>query len=218
LNEKEDRPKVLILSHESSTELHFAIEERQSPWIKIGAILCAVAITGMLLAGYFVLQRRHKQQALVRQQAAEAAKRTPPIEAQVFENEARLQNGNALVGGTVRNVSNARLDNLSVEIQLIPRAGEELKLQQVNLEPASLNPGEEGHYSLAVPSHQWSATRLVRLISAARNTEIGFKSQVGERRPIEAQPQGMRVVVVPHPKGSSNDGFLNTPDKPIPIH
>lgn len=207
------------MSHESTTELQLAVEARQSPWIKTGAIVCAIALTGALLAGYFLLQRRHKQQALAAQQAAQAAKRGLPVEAQVFENEARLQNGNALVGGTVRNVSNARLDNLMVEIQLIPRSGEELKLQQVNLEPASLNPGEEGHYSLAVPSHQWSATRLVRLYSAARNTEIGFKSQVGERRPVETQPEGMRrVVVVPHSKSSGNDGFLNTPDKPIPIH
>jgi len=180
-------------------------------------VVCALAVTGALLTGYFVLQRRHKQQALAAQQAAQEAKKKAPVEAQVFEDEARLQGGEALIGGVVRNISNTRIDNLSLEIQLIPRAGETLKAQQIKLEPASLNPGEEGHYSLTIPSHQWSATRIVRLFSAGRNAEIAFKSEAGTRRPLEA-PQGeTKIVIVPKQKGNG-DGFLNTPDNPIPIH
>ena len=193
------------------------MEERQSPWIKVGAIVCAVAVTSALLLGYFILQRRHKQQALAAQQAAQAAKKGALIEAQIFENEARIQGGAALIGGVVRNISNARIDDLNLEIQLIPRAGEALKTQQVKLEPASLNPGEEGRYALTIPTHQWSATRIVRLFSAGRNAEIAFRSEVGERRPLETPQQGMRVVVVPKQNGKG-DGFLNTPDNPIPIH
>jgi hypothetical protein len=192
-------------------------EERQSPFIKLGAIACALAVTGALLGGYFVLQHRHQQRALAAQQAVAAAKKSPPIAAQVFENEARLQGGDAIVGGVVRNISNARIDELSVEIQLIPRAGENLKVQQVKLEPANLNPGEEGRYSLSVPSRQWSATRLVRLLSGARNSELAFKSQLGERRPLEGPPQGAKIVIVPERKGK-RDEFLNTPDNPIAIH
>jgi hypothetical protein len=204
------------LSYNSSKEFHFTVEERKSPWIKIGAIVCAVAVTGSLLLGYFILQRRHKQQALAAQQAAQAAKQHAPIEAEIFENEARIQGGDALIGGVVRNISNARIDDLNLEIQLIPRAGEGLKVQQVKLEPVSLNPGEEGRYALTIPSHQWSATRIVRLFSARRKDDIAFKSELGERRPLET-PQGVRVVVVPKQNGKDN-GFLNTPDTPIPIH
>ena len=204
------------MSQAAKSELHLTIEEKQSPLVKIGAALCALAVTAALLAGYFVLQHRQKQRALAALQQQQAAKKSPPAEAQVFENEARLQGGDAVIGGIVRNISNARIDDLSVEIQLIPRAGLNLKLQQVRLEPASLNPGEEGRYMLTVPSHQWSATRLVRLISSARNTEIAFKSELGERRPLEQPAGGVKVVIVPRPKGRG-DEFLNTPDNPIPI-
>jgi hypothetical protein len=207
-----------VLSDKQLNEPHLLVdEERQSPFIKLGAIVCALAVTGALLAGYFFLQHRHQQRAQAAQRAAEAAKKLPPIEAQVFENEARLQGGDAIVGGIVRNISNARIDELSVEIQLIPRTGENLKVQQVKLEPANLNPGEEGRYSLTVPSRQWSATRLVRLLSGARQTELAYKSQLGERRPLEGPPQGAKIVIVPERKGK-RDEFLNTPDNPITIH
>ena len=203
---------------ESSNELHLVADgPRQSPWIKTAAVACALAVTGALLAGYFVLQHRHKQQALTRQRAAEAAKKAPPIEAQVFENEARLEGGAAVVSGVVRNISNARLDSLKAEIQLIPRVGEQLQVQQVKLQPDSLNPGEEGRYSLSVPSRQWSATRLVRLLSEGRNAEVAFRSQVGERRPLE-QPQGGGKVIVVQPRKGKRDEYLNTPDNPIAIH
>lgn len=195
-----------------------ADEPRQSPLIKVGAVVCALAVTGALLAGYFGLQHRQKQRALGAQQAAEAAKKSAPIEAQIFENEARLQGGEAVVGGVVRNISNARIDDLSVELQLIPRVGESVKLQQVKLEPASLEPGQEGRYSLSVPARQWSATRLVRLLCGARNTEVAFRSQVGERRPLEGPPQGAKVIVVPPERKGKRDEFLNTPDTPISIH
>ena len=204
------------MAQQPTSELHFSIEEKQSPLIKIGAALCALAVTAALLAGYFLLQHRQKQRALLPQQQQQAAKKNVPIEAQIFENEARLQGSDAIIGGMVRNISNARIDDLSVEIQLIPRAGETLKTQQVRLEPTSLNPGEEGRYTLSIPSRQWSASRLVRLISGARNTEIAFKSEVGERRPLEQPAPGTRVVIVPRPKGKGDD-FLNTPDNPIPI-
>jgi hypothetical protein len=205
-------------SDEPLNELHLVTDEgRQSPWIKLGAVACALAVTGALLAGYFVLQHMQKQRALAAQQTAEAAKKNPPIEAQIFENEARLQGGDAIVGGVVRNISNTRIDEMSVEVQLIPRTGENLKVQQVKLEPASLNPGEEGRYSLTVPSRQWSATRLLRLVSGARSGEIAFRSQVGERRPLEQPSQGGKVIIVPGRKGK-RDEFLNTPDNPIAIH
>jgi hypothetical protein len=205
---------VLDLAQQSSSELHFSIEEKQSPLIKIGAALCALFVTAALLAGYFFLQHRQKQRALLAQQQQQAAKKVVQLEAQVFENEARLQGSDAIIGGVVRNISNARIEDLSVEIQLIPRTGETLKTQQIKLEPTSLSPGEEGSYTLSIPSRQWSASRLARLISGARNTEIAFKSEMGERRPLE-QP-GTRVVIVPRSKGKGDD-FLNTPDNPIPI-
>lgn len=201
---------------EISHEFHFAsAAEKPATLTKIGAGICALLVTGTLLGGFFVLHRRQQQQAAARQAAA-TAKQSAPVAAQIFENEARLKGENAFVGGVVRNVSNARMDDLSVELELLPRAGVSVKLAQVKLEPASLNPGEEGRYSLTVSSHLWGATHLTRLLSATRNTEIAFKSQLGARRPLEQPAQGAKVIVVPKPKGKG-DEFLNTPDNPIPI-
>lgn len=207
----------MAMSDETSREIHFAgADDKPAPWTKAGAVICALLVTSTLLGGFFLLHRRHQQQAAAAQQAASVMKKNAVVEAQIYEDEAQLKGGNALISGLVRNISNARIDDLSVEIQLIPRAGENFKLAQINLQPATLNPGEEGRYSLSVPSHQWSATRLVRLLSAARTTEIAFRSQVGERRPLESPPQGVKVIVVPRTR-DKGDGFLNTPDNPIPI-
>lgn len=202
------------MSDNTSREFHFsAVADRPATMLKLGAGICALLVTLALLGGYFVMHRR-QQQAAAAQQAA--ARRSVPVAAQIFEDEAQLKGENAVLGGLVRNVSNARMDDLSVELELIPRTGENTKLQQVKLEPASLNPGEEGRYQLTVSSHQWGATHLTRLFSATQNTDIAFKSQVGARRPLEQPAQGTKVVVVPKPK-SKGDGFLNTPDTPIPI-
>src|SRR5205085_904000 len=159
------------------------------------AAVCALSVTVALLAGYFVLQRRHKQQALAAQLAAHAAKKKAPIELQVFEDEARLQGGAALIGGVVRNISNARIDDLNLEIQLIPRVGETLTTQQVKLEPASLNPGEEGHYSLTIPSHQWSATRIVRLLSDLRIAPCAEQTHDARRAPL-VRRDGQRIMAL----------------------
>ncbi len=205
------------MSDEAAHDVDYmAAGEERATWTKVGAGICALLVTSTLLGGFFVLHRQHQQQTTAAQQAAAAVKKNAAVEAQIFENEAQLKGGNALIGGLVRNTSNARIDDLSVEIQLIPRAGENFKLEQIKLQPANLNPGEEGHYSLTVPSHQWSATRLVRLLSSTRAAEIAFKSQLGERRPLESTPQGVKVIVLPRPRGKG-DEFLNTPDNPIPI-
>ncbi len=200
---------------ETSREFHFtAAVAKPATLTKVGASVCALLVTGTLLGGFFVLHRRHQQAAAAAQQAS--ARKNPAVVAQIFEDEAQLKGENAFISGMVRNVSNARIDDLLVEIQLIPRVGENAKLTQVKLEPASLNPGAEGRYSLTVSSHQWSATHLARLFSATGNAELAFRSQLGARRPLEQQAQGTRVIVVSKPKGKGDD-FLNTPDNPIPI-
>jgi hypothetical protein len=201
----------------TTQEIHLTTEERRSPLVRVGAIACAVLVAVALVSGYFILNRRQQQRALAARQAAEAAKKVaPPVLAQVYENEARLQAGQAQISGVVRNVSNARLDDLAVELQLIPRAGENLKTERLKLEPAGLNPGEEGRYAYTLDSHLWSATRLVRIVSGAEGAEIGFKTQLGSRRPLEEPATGTKVVVVPRQRGKGDD-FINTPDNPIPI-
>ncbi len=202
---------------EISHQLHFAsVNDKPATLPKIWAVLCALLVTATLLGGFFVLHKRQQQAAAAAAVQQATAKQNAPVAAQIFEDEAQLKGEKALVGGLVRNVSNARMDDLIVEIELLPRTGASVKLVQVKIEPASLNPGGDGRYALFVSSHQWSATHITRLLSVNRNTEIAFKSQPGARRPLEQPAQGTRVIVVPKSKGKG-DEFLNTPDNPIPI-
>jgi hypothetical protein len=89
--------------------------------------------------------------------------------------------------------------------------------RKLNVEPSDLAPGEEGRYTLSLPSSEWSGARVLNLNSGRRTEAIAFKSALGARRPPERLPQGSpKVVVVPRPKPKGEE-FLNTPDDPIRI-
>jgi hypothetical protein len=165
---------------------------------------------------------RARQLAGVRaaQQAEPEAKVAAPPEAQIFEDEARLKGSQALITGAVRNISDQRLEALSLELELKRRGNaQEVERRKISVEPAVLAPGQEGRYTLSLPSSEWSGARLLNLYSGRRAESIAFKSAVGARRPPERTPQGSpKVVVVPRPKPKGGgEEFINTPDDPIRI-
>lgn len=185
--------------------------------VKTGAIICALTITVALLGGYMFLRARHANQIKAQEQAEKESKVAPSPQAQIYEDEAILKGANAILGGTVRNISGEKLEQLTVEMELISRAGGGTQTQTLDISPHTLLPDEEGRYSLTINSREWSAARLTRLISRSSNTEIAFKSAPGAKRPLERAPQdNPRTVVVERPK-SKGEEFLNTPDKPIVI-
>ena len=126
----------------------------------------------------------------------------------------RLKGTDAVVGGTIRNNSTAPLEGLTVEIALKARASQAIAKQSVQVSPATLQPGEEGRFSLEVPSSQWSGAQVVRLHSAARHADIAFKPELGEKRPLERPSDKVIIEQRPRRKG---DDFINTPDTPIRI-
>jgi hypothetical protein len=190
-----------------------------SKWIKLGAVACALAVAAALLVGYRFLRARQLAGVRAAQQAEPAAKVVSPPEAQIFEDEARLKGSQALITGTVRNISEKRLEALSLELELKRRDNEQnVERRKISLQPADLAPGEEGRYSLSLPSSEWSGARLLNLNSERRAESIAFKSAVGARRPPERLPQSTKVVVVPRPKPKGGgEEFINTPDDPIRI-
>jgi hypothetical protein len=192
--------------------------EAPSKWIKLGAIACALAVAAALLAGYRFMRARQLAGVRAAQQAEPEAKVAAPPEAQIFEDEARLKGSQAVISGTIRNISERRLEGLSLEMELKrrdnPQAAERRK---VNVAPADLAPGEEGRYSLSLPSSEWSGARVLNLNSVGRAEAIAFKSAVGARRPPERLPQGSpKVIVVPRPRPKGEE-FINTPDDPIRV-
>jgi hypothetical protein len=197
-------------------ELLLGTEEQSSGSrvFKLGAIVFALTLTGALLLGYLYLQRLQRER-LARQQAARPAPENLTPRAQVFQDEVRLKSGKALVTGTVRNISGEPLEALTVEIELKRRVSQALEIRPVKVEPGSLKPGESGKYSLQIPAGEWAGVRVVKLRGGAGGAELGFKPEMGERRPAESPPPG-KTIVVQRPK-KKGDEFLNTPDTAIRV-
>lgn len=188
---------------------------RKSLAAKIWPALLALLLTVGLIGGYFYLRSRNERQLAASRAEAEKAKAAAPPVAQIFQDEVRLAGGQAVVGGTVRNISGEKLEGLSVEIELKSRAGDAKEVRQVAVEPRDLQPGEDGKYSLQIVPKAWSGSRVARLVSAARGGEIPFKPELGARRPAEGRPPP-KVVVEPRPRQKGDD-FINTPDTPVRI-
>lgn len=149
------------------------------------------------------------------------AKATPPPkpepQAHVFVDEAMLAKPYAIVGGAVQNVGKERLENLSVAVELRRRADAGVELREVRVEPADLEPGQHGKFSLKILSAEWSGSRVVGLKSGARAGEVAFKSLPGAKRPPERTKNEVITVNTPSKSRSGNDDFINTPDTPYSV-
>jgi hypothetical protein len=173
----------------------------------------------MLGLGYFRFFRQTPQNLAGQEQQP---KETPPAastEVQIFENEPILKESQAVVGGTVRNISQGSLNNLSLELELKRRSDGSTETRSVSVEPSNLAPGEEGKYSLALPRQEFSGTQIKHLKSASRPAFIAFKTAPGARRPRELPTEPpTRTVNVPRPTPrSTGEEFINTPDAPTRV-
>lgn len=182
---------------------------------KLGGIVFALALTAALLLGYLYLQRIQRER-LARQQPSTPTADAPTPRAQIFQDEVRLKSGTALVGGTVKNISNERLESLTVEIELKRRNSQAVESRTVKVEPGNLMLGESGKYLLQIPSGEWAGVKVAKLRTGADGAELAFKPEVGEKRPPEAPPAGGKTIIVQRPRKKS-DEFLNTPDTAIKV-
>ncbi|HEY6190143.1 MAG TPA: hypothetical protein VIW80_21005 [Pyrinomonadaceae bacterium] len=199
--------------------IHLDTEARRSPVTLIAAVICALAITGALFAGYLYLRRRHAQNELARQQAqtTQTSKPTGPPLLQVYEDDALIKGSQAMIGGTVVNISSENLTDLTVELELHQRKGGNKETRSLPVTPKDLTPNQQGRYTISVLSRDYSYARLVRIKSSARPTEIVFKTAQGAQRPPEPPPQS-KTVIVPRPAPrKGEEEFINTPDKPARV-
>jgi hypothetical protein len=197
--------------------IHLDTEEKRSPLTLIAALACALAVTGALLGGYLYLRHRHaaREHAARQAEAPPATKHVGPPLLHVYEDDAMIKGGQALIGGTVINVSPDTLSDITIELELRRRTGGAAETRSITLTPKDLAPDQRGRYELSVLSRDYSFARLVRIHSKARTTDIPFKSAPGAQRPPERTPQTSRTIIVPRPAPrKGEEEFINSPDNP----
>lgn len=180
-------------------------------------IICSTFLIIALAGGYFVLRQKQKQQ-LVTQDRQIIVPPSEPAKIQVFEDEVFLKKSEAVIGGTIENISKEPFGQLQVMIKLLRRNGDE-ELRPVVLSSTNLAPGARANYSLRVPTGKWDSAKVVAVAPLDTNISYNFKSMRGKERPTEAPPVSVqRTIIVerPKPRGKGEE-FFNSPDNPVII-
>ena len=193
------------------------IKRDRSPVIKIVSILLAVAVTATLLIGFLVWRKRHEESVGIQPQGQpKQARAALPTKVQIYVDEAVRKGPQALIGGTVHNVSGENLTNLSVEIELSHRKDSGTEVRAIDVEPRELAPDQKGRYSLTVTG-DYRSFKLLRIKSGPGSEEIGFKPAPGKERPTERPPETKTVIVNRPSAPKQGEEFINTPDNPSKI-
>lgn len=186
-------------------------QAKESNKRKLLAVVCAVAVTAVLLAGYAAVRKYH---------AMQVAANTPPLGteptpkgpalAHVVVDEPTLERGMTSVGGVVKNISSEQLSGLSVRLEFRRRKDGKTEETVLPVTPAHLQPQEEGAYAAKFSVDDFASVRLAGVHAGPQSTLIVYSSSQGKKRaPERLQPQ---TIVV---KRAGKPGeFLNTPDNP----
>jgi len=204
-----------MLTDSSHTEL--LIEENTSKGRMLIAVVCALAVTAIFVAGYTYLRKRSAEQRL----AAEAAAVKPetsdipkgPAKAHILVDEALLKGGQTIIGGTVKNISKEKLSALTVALELRRRKDGSLEQLSTPLQPTDLEPDEEGRYSLKLPAQQYNSVRLVGLKEGPDSAPLSYTTALGQKRP----PERIQPKVITVPRTGQGGEFLNSPDNPARV-
>ena len=185
-------------------------EERRHGRRLIVGILCALLLTGALFGGYMLLRRRHEQQLAATAEAARKKALAPRVE--VFVDDPTLDGKKTLLGGTLHNISNEALRNLSVELELRQRRGGRLETRSITPEQTELAPDAKARYGVELLVSDYSSARLVRIVAGDNRTEVPFKALPGTPRPPMEAPAAKTVIV--NRPARRGDEFINTPNNP----
>jgi hypothetical protein len=186
--------------------------ERESRKRRLLAIVCAVAVTAILLAGYGYFRKFHALQVIADNApppVVESGPKGPPL-AHIVIDEPSLAKGTTTIGGVVKNISKQELSGLSVVLELRRRKDSGVEETLLPVTPTQLQPEQEGSYSLKLSAQDYASIRLAGLKADPEARPIAYNSSQGKRRtPEHFEP---RTTVV---KRSGKPGeFLNTPDNP----
>ncbi len=201
---------MLIDSH--SEEL-FAEPKSSSRRKLFGAIL-AVAITALVFIGYTYLRNKHAREAATATPQPVSTEPKGPPQALILIDDALLQGGKAVLGGTVRNISAQKLGPLVIELELKRRKDGGVETKQVFLEPAQLEPQQEGRYSLDLKTQEYGSARVTALKTDGASLTLPYTTAYGQKRPLE-RTASKTITVDKRP--AKGDKFLNSPDNPARI-
>lgn len=186
--------------------------ERDSNKRKMLGVVCAVALTAILLAGYGIIRKYHAMKVLAENTPPPVTDAGPkgPALAHVVVDEPSIVKGVTTIGGVVKNISQQELANLSVVLELRRRKDGGLEESILPVTPSQLQPEQEGSYSVTVPAQNFSSIRLAGLKADPRATLIAYTSSPGKKRtPERLEP---KTIVV---KRTGKPGeFINSPDNP----
>lgn len=175
-------------------------------------IVCAVAVTALLVAGYAYIRRYHTQRILAENTpppVVDSGPKGPPL-AHVVVDEPTLQKGFTVIGGVVKNTSDHELSGISVMMELRRRKDGGLEEVALPVTPTVLQPQQEGAYSLRALAQDFASIRLAGVKTEPQSTVIAYTSSQGKKRPPERYEP--KTIVV---KRSGKPGeFINTPDNP----
>ncbi len=139
------------------------------------------------------------------------------VKIKVIENEPTLQGSRSVIAGSVQNVSAESLNQISIVFELIRRDTGAKEVREVNIQPSSLSPRQEGKFSLTLSNREWSGSRILKVISPDTQQEgLAFIYEPGVKRPPERFPEVNKTIIVQRPKPKGEE-FLNSPDDAVPI-
>ncbi len=197
-----------------SHEDHLYVEPKGSFGPKLVAASCALVITSLVFAGYAVLRRRHLQNAASSQLSQAVAEPKGPPKAMIFVDDALLQGGKTIIGGTVKNTSPEQLQGLSVELELKRRRDGVAEKKSVALEPSQIGPEQEARYSLQLKTQDYGSVRLVALKAGPNFLPLPYVIAQGQKRPPERLES--KTITVDK-RSSKRDAFLNSPANPARV-
>src|SRR2546423_952581 len=189
--------------------------ERESSKRKLLAVICAVAVTALLLVGYGYVRKYHTQRILAETAAlpaTDSGPKGPPL-AHVVVDEPTLSRGVTTISGAVKNISGQDLNNLSVVIELRRRKDGGLEESLLPVTPAQLQPDQEGVYSMQAPAQDFASIRLAGVKADPQSTLIAYSSSQGKKRP----PERLEPKTIIVKRAGKPGEFINTPDNPARV-
>lgn len=190
-------------------------DEKRSIGVMVLAGVAALLITMLVFGGYTLLRKRHAEDSASLTPAAGKDAAKPP-KALVLVDEALMQNGNTIIGGTVKNTSNEKLEQLFVELELRRRKDAFTETKLISLNPTDLAPQQEGRYSLQLRAQDYSSAKLIGLKLGSTQSPLPYTSAQGQKRPLE-RLESKTVIVGGKPTGKQGGEFLNSPDNPARV-
>jgi hypothetical protein len=190
-------------------------QPKSSLSLKVIAAIAALVVTVLVFVGYAYLRQRHAGDSALSLDSQKPAAEAKPPKALIKVDEALLSGGKTTLGGAVKNTSKEKLSGVSVELELKRRKDGVAEKKLVMVEPADLEPDQEGRYSLQLQARDYSSARLVALRSGADSAPVPYTTAQGQKRPPERLES--KTITVGKRPSSERGEFLNTPDNPARV-